>query len=471
MAGQGRAGAQPYAARDRRGSDLRPDPRRSTVRGAGAASRSAERPSRAAGGHCQGRRHVVTLSSGTRLGRYEIRAPLGKGGMGEVYRAHDPQLGRDVALKILPVDVASDAERMRRFAQEAKAASALNHPNILTIYEVGGADQARFIASEFVDGVTLRERLAGGPIELDEALEITLQTASALAAAHATGIVHRDVKPENLMIRRDGWVKVLDFGLAKVAPPAAELGDAPTQTGLATEAGVVMGTARYMSPEQACGLPVDARTDVWSLGVVLYEMVAGRSPWRGATTGEVLAELLEGGAAPPLDRFAPQAPAALGKIVAGALAKSREDRYPSMKDLALDLKALQDVRPAPGAPTSASAAFAPARRTTWRARPAAALAVALVLAIALVAALYLRPRPGEAAQVRSLAVLPLTSPAGDIDAELLSDGITESLINSLSQVPDLKVIARSSAFRYKGREADPREAGRDLGVEAVVTGR
>ena len=431
----------------------------------------------------------MTLSAGTRLGRYEIRAPLGKGGMGEVYRAHDPQLGRDVALKILPVDVASDAERMRRFAQEAKAASALNHPNILTIYEVGGADPARFIAAEFVDGVTLRERLAAGPIELDEALDIALQAASALAAAHAAGIVHRDVKPENLMIRPDGWVKVLDFGLAKLAPPAAELGDAPTQTGLATEAGVVMGTARYMSPEQACGLAVDARTDVWSLGVVLYEMIAGRLPFPGTTSGEVLAAVLQQPDPLPLARFTPNVPPDLERFVSRALARKREERYQAMHDLALDLKGLKQrrefEREARRSSSSASSAGSPpasdpvglaeaapsSRPVRRRRRLSLAVATGGLAAAILAGVLYLRPSGSASATVESLAVLPLAVAGGDSDTEFLSEGLAENMINSLSQVPGLKVIARSSAFRYQGSEVDPRQAGRELGVHAVVTGR
>ena len=431
------------------------------------------------------------LPTGTRLGRYEVRSPLGKGGMGEVYLAHDPELDRPVALKLLPPEVAADAERMRRFAQEAKAASALNHPNILTIYEVGGPDSARFIAAEYVDGVTLRERLANGPLPLPEALDIALQAASALATAHAAGIVHRDVKPENLMIRRDGWVKVLDFGLAKLAPPpAADLGDAPTQTGLATEAGVVLGTARYMSPEQACGLPVDARTDVWSLGVVLYEMSAGRCRSRGRPPARCWRRFSEQQDPSPLARFAPDAPTELERFVSRALARKREERYHSMQDLALDLKSLKhrleverEARrsgvpvPSAGSPPASAAAVpaaaAPASgMSRGRRRLAiAAVAIGLLAAAVLAGALYLRPAGGADATIESLAVLPLAVAAGEADTELLSDGITESLINSLSQTPDLKLIARSSAFRYKGKDVDPRQAGRELGVHAVVTGR
>ena len=432
----------------------------------------------------------MRLEAGSRVGRYEIRAPLGKGGMGEVYRAHDPQLGRDVALKILPVEVASDAERMRRFVQEARAASGLNHPGILTVYEIGEQDSSRFIAAELVEGETLRARLERGPMALGEALDVAAQAASALAAAHAAGVVHRDVKPENLMLRRDGYVKVLDFGLAKVAPPQPAA-DAPTQTGLLTEAGVVMGTARYMSPEQACGLPVDARTDVWSLGVVLYEMVTGRLPFAGATTGEVLGAIATQGEAPPLRRVAPDAPAELERIAGRAVAKNREERYHSMQDLAIDLKHLRQsldfeararhatspagetaaAPPAAAMGTSAplAAAAPPGRASALR--RAAPLVLALLVAAGVAAALLLRaaPRPAPPS-IRSRSC---RSPrlARTPDTELLADGITESLINSLSQLPDLRVIARPSVFRYKGREIDPREAARELNVRALVTGR
>src|SRR2546425_5143989 len=237
----------------------------------------------------------MTIAPGTKLGRYEIRAKIGEGGMGEVYLAQDTKLDRKVALKILPADVAAHPDRMRRFVQEAKAASALNHPNILTIYEIDETDSGHFIATEFIDGETLRERLCSAPMKLGEVLDVAAQIASALSAAHAVGIVHRDVKPENIMIRRDGIVKVLDFGLAKLTERTSpELVDteAPTRPAINTEPGMVMGTALYMSPEQARGLAVDGRTDIFSLGVLTYEMVAGRLPFVGATMLDVLSAIL-----------------------------------------------------------------------------------------------------------------------------------------------------------------------------------
>src|SRR6266404_2844306 len=288
----------------------------------------------------------MTLAAGTKLGRYEIRSKLGEGGMGEVYLALDTKLDRKVALKILPAEVAAHPDRMKRFVQEAKSASALNHPNIITIYEIEQIDSLHFIATEFIDGQTRRQRLKNGPLKIGEMLEVAIHAASALAAAHAAGIVHRDIKPENIMLRRDGIVKVLDFGLAKLSEPPAVAGgpavdtEAATRVNVKTDPGVVMGTAHYMSPEQARGLGVDARTDIFSLGVVLYEMVAGRAPFEGATQSDVLVSILDR-EPPPLARFAPEAPAELERIVTKALAKDREARYQTMKDLAIDLRALK----------------------------------------------------------------------------------------------------------------------------------
>ena len=259
----------------------------------------------------------MTLPIGTRLGRYEIRLKIGEGGMGEVYLAEDTKLDRKVALKILPADVAADVNRMNRFVQEAKAASALNHPNILTIHEIDQTDSGLFIASEFIDGETLRKRMKGATMKLGEALDVAAQIASALSAAHAAGIVHRDIKPENIMLRRDGIVKVLDFGLAKpVARVPAESVDteASTRAAIKTEPGVVMGTVIYMSPEQARGLQVDLRTDNFSLGVLIYEMVAGCLPFQGSNPNEILASILSDKEPPPLARYARDIPPELERI-------------------------------------------------------------------------------------------------------------------------------------------------------------
>src|SRR5574341_1122468 len=277
-----------------------------------------------------------------RLGPYKLLSLLGKGGMGEVYLAHDTRLGRKVALKLLPPEFTDHKDRLRRFEQEARAASSLNHPNIITIYEIGRIDDTHFIASEFVEGQTLRRRLNSNQMTLSDALDTAIQVASALAAAHAVGITHRDIKPENLMVRPDGLVKVLDFGLAKLTEPRAILAapDALTAPEAQTEPGVVMGTAKYMSPEQARGRELDGRTDIFSLGAALYEMIAGQPPFDGATTIDVLAAMLNREPA-PLAQYNDAVPAELDRIVSKALNKDREKRYQSAGELLADLKDLR----------------------------------------------------------------------------------------------------------------------------------
>lgn len=285
----------------------------------------------------------MSLAQGTRLGRYEIRAKLGEGGMGEVYLARDTTLDRKVALKILPERVAANELRMQRFVQEAKAASALNHPNILTIYEIGTEPGAHFIATEFIDGETLRQQMMHTPATIHEAIEISLQVASALSSAHAAGIIHRDIKPDNIMVRRDGIVKVLDFGLAKLTERwrTDEVDrDAATRAMVQTEPGTVMGTTAYMSPEQARGIEVDTRTDIWSLGVVLYEMVTGKEPFKSETASDTNAAILKS-EPPPLSQVVPDVPVELERIVKKALQKDREERYQGIRDFLLDLKTLK----------------------------------------------------------------------------------------------------------------------------------
>ena len=288
---------------------------------------------------------LPVLKSGTRLSHYEILSLLGTGGMGEVYLAQDPRLDRKVALKILPDAVAADPDRLSRFAREARAASGLNHPNIITIYEIDQSGSTSFIAAEFVEGSTLRERLRGAqPISPTDVANIGVQIAAALAAAHANGIVHRDVKPENVIVRGDGIVKVLDFGLAKLTnhdshePMDAE---AVTRAHLETAAGVVTGTAAYMSPEQARGQQVDARTDIFSLGVVLYELLTGRLPYDGSSIYEITAAILSDREAPPLSQYSSLIPAELERIVGKTLRKNRDERYQTTKDLLLDLQNLR----------------------------------------------------------------------------------------------------------------------------------
>ena len=453
------------------------------------------------------------LTGGTKLGRYEIRSQLGAGGMGEVYLALDTtELERTVAIKVLPAEVASDPKRMHRFVQEARTVSALNHPNILTIYEFGQEGETRFIATEYVDGVTLRELLRAHRMKLHEVLDITIQIAAALDAAHEAHVVHRDIKPDNIMLRRrDYIVKVLDFGLAK--PVEKILGSGPdadseaeTRLRMNTAPGVVMGTVSYMSPEQSRGARhVDHRTDIWSLGAVLYEMITGRVPFEGKDVHRQIIAIQEQ-EPPPLSRFTPGLPERLEEIVTKALAKDPGERYQTTKDLLIDLRNLKRKlevdheidRTVPpemrvGASTSggqnvlATASGATAATAQTTAPPVASsaeyiatgikhhkIAAALVLAVLVLAGLglaaYLHARNTEVA-IDSIAVLPFVNQNRDPDTEYLSDGLTESIINSLSQLSSLRVSPRSTVFQYKGKDTDPLKVGHDLGVRAVVTGR
>jgi serine/threonine protein kinase len=285
------------------------------------------------------------LMVGQVVAHYQIVAPLGKGGMGEVYLASDTKLNRKVALKILPAEFTNHKERLRRFIQEAKTASSLNHPNIITIHEIGQAESTHFIATEFIDGQTLRQLLAHTRMTLPEILEVSMQAANALQAAHAVGIVHRDIKPENIMLRTDGYVKVLDFGLAKLTEKSSKLktadSDVDTMLKAHTKPGSVLGTVNYMSPEQARGQVLDQRTDVFSLGLVLYEMAAGRPPFVAATSVDTLVSILER-EPPPLDEYSPEVPTEFQRIVSKALRKDREERYQTIKDLLIDLKSLKE---------------------------------------------------------------------------------------------------------------------------------
>jgi len=453
----------------------------------------------------------MTIAAGTRLDRYEILSLLGKGGMGEVYLARDTRLDRQIALKLLPARFTQDEECVRRFEREAKAASALNHPNIITIHEIGEIDGTHFMATEFIDGQTLRQQMKQARMMLEAALNVSIQVASALTAAHAAGIVHRDIKPENLMLRGDGVVKVLDFGLAKLTegPKSAVGADAETLLEkVTTHPGAVLGTPQYMSPEQARGEKADARSDIFSLGIVLYEMIAGRPPFKGANAIDVIGAILRA-EAPPLKPALAEAPESLAHqlehIVTKALRKDREARYQTIKDLQIDLKDLKEeliyqaksraasqvesgggamsaMNLNPGLETDKVAGtptneVSPARTTSSAEylvseikhhKLGAGLALAL-LVIASTALYFFFPQSHK--PIDSLAVLPFVNVGSDPNTEYLSDGITESLINQLSQLPQLKVIARSSSFKYKGKETDPQEIAKALSVEAIVTGR
>ena len=408
----------------------------------------------------------MSLTQGTRLGPYEILAPIGAGGMGEVYRAHDARLRRDVAVKILPVKFSSDPERLRRLQQEAQTAGALNHPNILTIYDIGTQGGIAYVVSELLEGKTLRSQLEAGPIAHRQALGQALQIAHGLDAAHARGIVHRDLKPENIFITRDGRVKILDFGLAKLAepamPPLAHT-DLPTLH-QGTEPGVVLGTLGYMSPEQLRGQPADGRSDIFSFGVILFEMLTGTHAFRRDTAADTISAILTR-EAPNVSGAGSEAPPALDRIVRHCLEKDPARRFQSAHDLAFDLETISGDHAA-GAPAGADARGRPPR-SLRRAAPWVAGVAGLVAAAAL--ALCLGALRGGA--IDSIAVLPFVNAGGDPDMEYLSDGITESLIISLSRFPNLTVKSRNSVFHYKGRDVDAQQAGRALDVAAVLTGR
>ena len=419
--------------------------------------------------------HAV-LSPGTKVGRYEILALLGAGGMGEVYLAQDTELDRKIALKILPDAVADDAERMRRFVQEAKAASVLNHPNIITIYEIGRAGATTFIATEFIEGMTLRERVRTQPMAPADVLGVAVQVASALAAAHANGIVHRDIKPENVILRSDGIVKVLDFGLAKstgeAGPPLLD-GEAPTRAQLQTDTGVVMGTATYMSPEQARGRRIDARSDIFSLGVVLYELLAGRLPFEGSSIYEVMAAILSDREAPPLSQQSAGIPLELERIVGKALRKNPEERYQTVKDLLVDAQSLRQrlefERTHPATSTEDVAARGNARgRDSKSLQRLGIAAAALMLAAGVIGLAWWWQARVARPEIRSLAVLPLKSlDAGD---NYLGLGIADAAIRRVSQTGQLIVRPTSAVRRYLTEDVDAIVAAKQLGVDSVLDG-
>jgi len=441
------------------------------------------------------------------IAHYRILKRLGKGGMGEVFLAEDTkQHGRRVALKILPPELTKDDSRVRRFKKESRAVLALNHPNIITIFEIGEADSTFYIASEFIEGETLRSLMWREPMKIDEALGVAIQVAMALETAHAAGIVHRDIKPENIMLRedrfvRDRFVKILDFGLAKLTEPEEPAHDpeAITRAISQTNPGSVVGTAGYMSPEQALGDPIDARSDIFSFGVVIYEMVAGRPPFSGPTESHIRVSIIDH-EPPPLTQHSAEIPRHLERIVSKALSKDKTKRYQTITDLKIDLEQLReelhqsesgvrqpesrtdpastqstgpqwsrstvmDTEPISDAPTTSSRNTS-VTRASFNKKLLIPLVAVLLLIV--VGAIYFY---SGRRTIDSVAVLPFVNDSNDADAEYISDGVTESIIRSLSQLSDLKVMSRSAVFRFKGRDVDAQEVGRNLKVGAVLAGR
>ncbi len=377
---------------------------------------------------------MARLVPGTKVGPYEIVAPLGAGGMGEVYRARDPRLGREVALKVLPEAVASRHDWLARFEREAKTVAALNHPHIVTIHSIEEAGAIRFLTMELVDGQSLDELLAPGGLPLPRALELSIALADALAAAHGKGIVHRDLKPGNVMLTRDGRVKVLDFGLAKLEerPPRPGSDTLPGTLALTVDspistAGQVMGTVPYMAPEQIRGEAVDARADLFAFGIMLYELVSGRRPFAGKTLADVSSAILRDAPA-PIQTVRPGLPRALDRIIGRCLEKDRERRFQSARDVRNELELVR-------------------REVESEARS-----------------------PARAAEGPSIAVLPFANMSADPENEYFSDGLSEELLNVLAKNAGLKVAGRTSSFAFKGRHEDLREIGHKLGVATLLEG-
>jgi eukaryotic-like serine/threonine-protein kinase len=410
---------------------------------------------------------------GETVTHYRILDKIGEGGMGVIYRAEDTRLGRQVAVKFLSAKLSQDSAALERFQREARAASSLSHPHICALYDIGRYGDLPFLVMELLDGTTLRRRLAHGPLPMETVLDFGVQIADALDAAHHLRLVHRDIKTANIFVTERGQIKMLDFGLAKLAHPRGMQVDPLSDTVLAsptpasTDSGQTLGTLSYMSPEQARGEDLDPRSDLFSFGVVLYEMATGREPFAARTSALVFDSILHH---PPRAPSSVNSllPAEFDHIIAKALEKDRDLRYQTATELRADLKRLQ--RESGGSRIisgSAGQAPAPAPRPVRRPAVFAALAVAVLM---LAGGAYWWFRPAGTA-IDSVAVLPFVAQGQANDAEYLTDGITETLINGLAQLPDLRVAARSVVFRYKNKDTDPQQVGHDLGVKAVVTGR
>ena len=401
---------------------------------------------------------------GETVGHYRVLQKLGGGGMGVVYEAEDLKLGRRVALKFLPEELAHDPQALERFRREARSASSLNHSNICTIHDISEENGRSFIAMEFMAGQTLKQRLMAGPIPLEELLEVATQIADALDAAHSEGIVHRDIKPANIFITKRGQAKVLDFGLAKLTgnqPHSSPEG--ATMDGNLTSPGMAVGTVAYMSPEQARGEELDKRSDLFSFGAVLYEMCTGKMAFSGNTSAVIFDAILRKSPTSPV-RINPELPVELEYIINKALEKDRSLRYQNAADILADLKRLRRNSSSTQVQAVREPVSGAGQKLVW-----AYLAGAVVLLLALAGFAWWRLQGGQ--QISSIAVMPFVNGSNDANAEYLSDGITEGLINNLSQLPSVVVIPRASVFHYKGHEIDPEAVARDLKVQGVITGR
>ncbi|MEW6207808.1 MAG: protein kinase [Acidobacteriota bacterium] len=408
-----------------------------------------------------------SLVEGESINQYRIISRLGAGGMGEVYLAQDTRLARKVAIKFLPPESLADERARKRLIREAQAVATLDHPNICSIYEVGEEGGRNFIVMQYVEGETLHSRIHKEPPGLKDVLDIAIQVADALREAHLRGIIHRDIKPQNIMLTVSGWVKVVDFGLAKVVREQAPVGSEADTDSLISQPGSIAGTPAYMSPEQVKGELLDARSDLFSFGTVLYEMVSGHQPFAAGSAAETISAILTR-EPPPLALYAADVPTELQRIIHKTLEKDREGRYQSAHDLFIDLRNLRrDIDSGSAVATTEKVA----KRGNVRRLKLAAFFLAIIALIGIgFYFLAVRPDPADKA-LDSIAVLPFANASEDANAEYLGDGITESIINSLSQLPQLRVMARTTVFRYKGRDVDPKTVGRDLGVRAVVTGR